>query len=145
MSETQSDDAALDRAYADGKLAGFFGLATSDGCPFTAEKTDLRIAWLDGFDYGAWEGAATTAVALQDAASNPACAWGEAAAPDRDERAIGDIAIAHLLRLSKCITGASTRDPELGSALEAAGAFSFLLRLARPDDRLLSGNETGVV
>jgi hypothetical protein len=140
MSETQSDDAALDRAYADGKLAGFFALVTSDGCPFTREQTGLRIAWLDGFEYGAWEGAATAAAQLE-ATNDPACACVEATEPDREDRAIGDIAIAHLLRLSKCITGAATRDQELSSALEAAGAFSFLLRLARPDDRCCHGNE----
>ena len=47
----------LDRAYSDGRIVGFFQLATKAGCPHGHRARDLRIAWLDGFAYGAWEAA----------------------------------------------------------------------------------------
>lgn len=55
MSDKRSDLVILDRAYCDGKLAGFWGLATSAGCPFGNDQAGPRIAWLDGFAYGAWK------------------------------------------------------------------------------------------
>jgi hypothetical protein len=58
MSNKRSDVVILDRAYGDGKLAGFLGLATSTGCPFGIDQAGPRIAWLDGFAYGAWKRAA---------------------------------------------------------------------------------------
>jgi hypothetical protein len=145
MSETLSDEAGLDRAYTDGKLVGFFGLATSEGCPFTGEQKDLRIAWLDGFAYGAWEGAASSSDPDQEAACGNGSLGAGMDENGRDDRAIADIAIAHLLRLSKCISGAPDWGPELGSALEAAGAFSFLLKIAKPDPGYFSRNETAAV
>jgi hypothetical protein len=55
MSNKRSDQVSLDRSYGDGKLAGFWGLATSAGCPFGRDQVGPRIAWLDGFAYGAWK------------------------------------------------------------------------------------------
>jgi len=55
MSNTRSELVILDRAYGDGKLAGFWGLATSAGCPFGSGQPGPRMAWLDGFAYGAWK------------------------------------------------------------------------------------------
>lgn len=57
MRNKRSNVVILDRAYDDGKLAGFLGLETTDACPYGADQPGARIAWLDGFDYGAWKGA----------------------------------------------------------------------------------------
>ena len=56
MRTKQSDAVILDRAYDDGKLAGFLGFETSDACPFGSDQPGARIAWLDGFADGVWKG-----------------------------------------------------------------------------------------
>ena len=55
MRTKQSDVVVLDRAYDDGKLAGFLGFETSDSCPFGSDQLGPRIAWLDGFADGVWK------------------------------------------------------------------------------------------
>jgi hypothetical protein len=57
MRKKSSDPVALDRAYDDGKLAGFLGFETSEACPFGSDQPGPRIAWLDGFADGVWKGA----------------------------------------------------------------------------------------
>jgi hypothetical protein len=140
MSGSQSDDDALDRAYTDGKLVGFLGWATSAGCPFADSQTDLRIAWLDGFAYGTWQSSANAG----GPDHGPACGGAGAGtdAPGQGDRSVADIAIAHLFRLSKCMKHDVPRGGELGSALEAAAAFSLLVRLARPDQGGVPGPES---
>jgi hypothetical protein len=56
MSTMRSNVVILDRAYDDGKLAGFLGLETIEACPYGGDQPGPRIAWLDGFAYGAWKG-----------------------------------------------------------------------------------------
>jgi hypothetical protein len=56
MRNKQSDAVILDRAYDDGKLAGFLGFETSAACPFGSDQLAPRIAWLDGFADGVWKG-----------------------------------------------------------------------------------------
>jgi hypothetical protein len=140
MSEIDPDGAALDRAYSDGRLVGFFGLATSAGCPFVGERsdqTDLRIAWLDGFAFGQWEGSTNTPAPDQrtshDSYEISTICEDEPYPLDNGDRAIADIAIAHLLRLSKHGRSTTSQGCEIGSTLEAADCFSVLLRLTRPD------------
>lgn len=55
MSNRRSNVVILDRAYDDGRLAGFLGLETSEACPYGVDKPGPRIAWLDGFSFGAWK------------------------------------------------------------------------------------------
>jgi len=57
MSKKKSDPVVLDRAYDNGKLAGFLGFETSEACPFGSDQPGPRIAWLDGFADGVWKGA----------------------------------------------------------------------------------------
>jgi hypothetical protein len=101
MSDMTSAEADLDRAYADGQIVGFFGLATSAGCPFGDNQMDLRIAWLDGFAYGVWAGSAKASDPDDDKIRYIV----PAETPDRRDRGIADIAIAHLFRQSGCIGG----------------------------------------
>jgi hypothetical protein len=56
MSNKRSDPGVLDHAYDDGMSAGLWGLEASKACPFGGDQLGPRIAWLDGFAYGAWKG-----------------------------------------------------------------------------------------
>jgi len=56
MHEKSANAARLDIAYEKGRQAGLCGQAQPGECPFTRETLDLRIAWLDGFSDGQWEG-----------------------------------------------------------------------------------------
>ncbi len=120
MSDPSTDNATLDRAYADGRLVGFFGLATSAGCPFLGDEIDLRIAWLDGFDYGRWE--AESARGLEGILRQA-----EFEEPEPD----ADTAIAHLLHLSQ-----QARTVPVGAGLgqpgiDPAAGFASLVGLNR--------------
>jgi hypothetical protein len=137
MIEPHSAEAALDRAYSDGQIVGFFGLATSAGCPFGGNQLDLRIAWLDGFAYGVWAGAAKAADGNADEITRPA----PEPVPERGNRAIADIAIAHLFRLSRRIGSDGEPMEAFAPALEAAAAFSLLVKLTRPDQTGQAGAE----
>ena len=138
MSNTTNDVALLDRAYNDGRLAGFFGLETIADCPFRGGPAGPRIAWLDGFDYGVWRGAAKIGTSRRSVTR----AGAGLGAPDQ---AIADIAVAHLLRLAKFIGGDRARRGDLDSALKAAGMFLRLAGLTRPDRNDLMGPEDEAV
>jgi hypothetical protein len=64
--DTTLDRNELDRAYSDGRIVGFFRLATKAGCPHGQRARDLRMAWLDGFAHGAWEATAQIVQAAPD-------------------------------------------------------------------------------
>jgi hypothetical protein len=127
MSNKQSDIAILDHAYGEGKVAGFLGLETSAACPFGSDQTGPRIAWLDGFADGVWRGAAKIRTPGQSGE------YGGAGleASDRADLDIVNIAITHLLRLSKAIGTRREQDRELDSALKAATMFIRSVRLTR--------------
>ncbi|WP_158926347.1 hypothetical protein [Acidisphaera sp. S103] len=127
MSDKRSDIAILDRAYGDGKLAGFWGLETSAACPFGSDQTGPRIAWLDGFAYGAWQGGARSS----DSGQGGECDGARLAAYDRPDHEIVDVAVAHLLRLSKAIGPGTDQCLELDSALQAATVFIRSVRRTR--------------
>jgi hypothetical protein len=127
MSDKRSDTVILDHAYGDGKLAGFWGLGTSAACPYGSDQTGPRIAWLDGFAYGVWKGGANIN------ASGPRDEYDGAGleAFDRPDLDIVNIAVAHLLRLSKAIETRREQGRELDSALKAATMFMRFVRLSQ--------------
>jgi hypothetical protein len=131
--------AALDRAYADGRLVGFLGLATRAGCPFTVDRQSLRTAWLDGFLDGRSE-------VLADTGAN-APIRGETT--NRDERtaplevtdaSLADIAIAHLHRLLQQINDTADHGAGYSAACQAAGAFLSLVSLAQRNQPAATAN-----
>jgi ribosome modulation factor len=127
MSNQRSDIVILDHAYDEGKLAGISGLETSAACPFGSDQTGPRIAWLDGFADGVWQGAAKIGTTDQTEE------YGRAGleVPDRIGLDMVDTAIAHLLRLSKAIGPRREQDRELDSALRAATIFMRSVRLTQ--------------
>ena len=55
MRQSPAEEAILDQAYAVGRFVAFRRLATRAGCPYAGRQTDLRNAWLDGFEHGLWD------------------------------------------------------------------------------------------
>jgi hypothetical protein len=125
MSDKRSDVASLDHAYGDGKLTGFWGLGTSAACPYGSDQTGPRIAWLDGFAYGAWKGEAKINASGEEYDGAGLEAF------DRPESDIVNIAVDHLHRLSKAIETRGVQDRELDLALKAAGKFIRFVRLTQ--------------
>jgi len=127
MSNKRPDSVILEHAYGDGMLAGFLGLETSAACPFGGDQTGPRIARLEGFAYGVWKGAAK--INASDQREEYGGAGFEVAY--RSDRDIVNIAIAHLLRLSKVIGMRGEQDRELDSALKAVTAFIRFVQLTQ--------------
>jgi len=127
MSDTPPNPANLDRAYGDGMLAGFLGLETPADCPFGRDRIGARIAWLDGFADGVRRGASSIGAAgpVEDAPHGDGAAGSGQACV-----AVTNIAMAHLLRLTKCAGRREKKPGELASALQAAAKFIHLVGLS---------------
>jgi hypothetical protein len=127
MSDKQSDILILDHAYGDGKLAGFWGLGTSAACPYGSDQIGPRIAWLDGFADGVWKGGAKiNALDLREEYEGAGLE-----AFDRPDLDIVNVAVAHLLRLSKAVETRGEQGRELDSALKAAAKFVRFVQLTQ--------------
>jgi hypothetical protein len=127
MSNSRSDQVILDRAYNDGKAAGFWGLESNAACPFGSDQIGPRIAWLDGFADGVWRGAAK----INDSGQSEEHDRAGLGASERPTLEIVNIAIAQLLRLSKAIGTRREQARELESALKAATMFIRSVRLTQ--------------
>jgi hypothetical protein len=124
----RSEPAILDHAYSEGKLAGFLGAKTSADCPFDGDQTALRIAWLDGFDYGVWKAASEIGASNRGEECSGTIDRAGSSASGQADRAIANIAIAHVLRLSNAIRRHGKQSGELDEALKAAAMFVKLVR-----------------
>jgi hypothetical protein len=125
MSDKRSDTVILDHAYGDGKLTGFWGLGTTAACPYGSDQTGPRIAWLDGFAYGAWKGGAKVNASGEEYDGAGLEAF------DRPELDIVNIAVDHLHRLSTAIETRGQQGHELDSVLKAANKFIRFVRLTQ--------------
>ena len=118
MDDMRSEPVSLDRAYSDGKLAGYLGTKTGADCPYGGDRTALRIAWLDGLDHGIWK--ATPVVSFSGRVDT--YNW-NASDAGQAGRAITNIAIAHLRRLMNAIGQDETQSSKVNAALNAATMF----------------------